>query len=349
MEGFSGIFSQLEDPRTGNARRHDLCEVLVIALCSCLCGGTTCTEMAEFAEGKEPFLRDFLTLKNGLPSHDTFSRLFRLLDPAAFGACFSEFMRAFSRQTAGVVAVDGKTLRRSFDAASEKSALHMVSAWSCEERLVLAQIATDEKSNEITAVPQLLRLLNLKGRTVTTDAMNCQRDIAGQIVDQGGYYVLSLKRNQPTLFDDVARTFADPEARARLQADGRGRSWPHRDPKRRRLRRCRLAAGHPWLARLESHRRRSPHARTQRRQRWPADDRDRLLSPLRTHHARAPEPVRPRPLGRRKPPPLGARRRHERGPRPQPMRQRSTKSRHSQTHGDQHAQRPTFQNPNPRK
>jgi hypothetical protein len=158
MEGFSGIFSQLEDPRTGNARRHDLCEVLVIALCSCLCGGTTCTEMAEFAEDKEPFLREFLTLKNGLPSHDTFSRLFRLLDPAAFGACFSEFMRAFSRQTAGVVAVDGKTLRRSFDAASEKSALHMVSAWSCEERLVLAQIATDEKSNEISAVPQLLRL-----------------------------------------------------------------------------------------------------------------------------------------------------------------------------------------------
>ena len=121
---------------------------------------------------------------------------------------------AFSRQTAGVVAVDGKTLRRSFDAASEKSALHMVSAWSCEERLVLAQIATDEKSNEITAVPQLLRLLNLKGRTVTTDAMNCQRDIAEQIVDQGGDYVLSLKRNQPTLFDDVARYFADSEARA---------------------------------------------------------------------------------------------------------------------------------------
>ena len=213
MEGFSGIFSQVEDPRTGNARRHDLCELLVIALCSCLCGGTTCTEMAEFAEEKEPFLREFLTLKNGLPSHDTFSRLFRLLDPVAFGACFSEFMRAFSQQTTGVVAVDGKTLRRSFDAASEKSALHMVSAWSCEERLVLAQIASDEKSNEITAVPQLLRFLNLEGRTVTTDAMSCQRDIAEQIVDQGGHYVLSLKRNQPTLFDDVARYFADPEAR----------------------------------------------------------------------------------------------------------------------------------------
>ena len=213
MEGFSAIFSWIEDPRTGNARRHDFFELLMIAFCSCLCGGTTCTEMAEFAEDKEPFLREFLTLKNGLPSHDTFSRLFRLLDPAAFGACFSEFMRAFSRQTAGVVAVDGKTLRGSFDAASEKSALHMVSAWSCEERLVLAQIATDEKSNEITAVPQLLRLLNLEGRTVTADAMSCQREIAEQIVDEGGHYVLSLKRNQPTLFDDVARYLADPEAR----------------------------------------------------------------------------------------------------------------------------------------
>ena len=214
MAGFSGIFLGLKDPRTGNARRHDLCELLMIALCSCLCGGTTCTEMAEFAEDREPFLRDFLDLKNGLPSHDTFSRLFRLLDPVAFAECFSQFMREFSRQTSGVVAVDGKTLRRSFDAASQKSALHMVSAWSCEERLVLAQIATDEKSNEITAVPQLLRLLNLDGRTVTADAMSCQREIAQQIVDQDGQYVLSLKGNQPTLFDDVARYLADPEARA---------------------------------------------------------------------------------------------------------------------------------------
>ena len=212
MGGFSAIFSRLEDPRTGNARRHDLCELLVIALCSCLCGGTTCTDMAEFAEDKEPFLRDFLTLKNGLPSHDTFSRLVRLLDPGAFGECFSQFMREFSQQTAGVVAIDGKTLRRSFDAAIAKSALHMVSAWSCDERVVLAQIATDEKSNEITAVPRLLRLLNLEGRTVTADAMSCQREIAQQIVNQGGHYVLSLKGNQPAMLGDVKRFLADPEA-----------------------------------------------------------------------------------------------------------------------------------------
>lgn len=212
MAGFSEIFSGLEDPRTGNARRHDLHELLMIALCSCLCGGTSCTDMAEFAEDKEAFLRDFLKLANGLPSHDTFSRLFRLLDPMAFGESFSRFMREFSRQTSGVVAIDGKTLRRSFDAASETSALHMVSAWSCEERLVLAQIATNEKSNEITAVPQLLRLLNLAGRTVTADAMSCQREIARQIVEQGGQYVLALKGNQPAMFDDVTRYLSDPEA-----------------------------------------------------------------------------------------------------------------------------------------
>jgi len=212
MGGFSEIFSWLEDPRTGNARRHDLYELLMIGLCSCLCGGTTCTDTAEFVEDKEPFLREFLELKNGLPSHDTHSRQFRLLDPAAFGEAFSQFMREFSRQTSGVVAIDGRTLRRSFDMASEKSALHVVSALSSEERLVLAQIATDEKSNEITAVPQPLRLLNLRGRTVRADAMSSQREIVQQIVDQGGQYVLVLKANQPVMLDDVARYLTDPEA-----------------------------------------------------------------------------------------------------------------------------------------
>ena len=213
MAGFSGIFLGLKDPRTGNARRHDLCELLMIALCSCLCGGTTCTEMAEFAEDREPFLRDFLDLKNGLPSHDTFSRLFRLLDPVAFGECFSQFMREFSRQTSGVVAVDGKTLALFRRGEPEVGLAH-------GQRLVVRGTPgsgadpTDEKSNEITAVPQLLRLLNLDGRTVTADAMSCQREIAQQIVDQDGQYVLSLKGNQPTLFDDVARYLADPEARA---------------------------------------------------------------------------------------------------------------------------------------
>jgi len=170
--------------------------------------------MARFAEAKEPFLRGILGLENGVPSHDTFSRLFRLLDPAQFGAAFQRFMARFSETIQGVVAIDGKVLRRSFDRASGKSALHMVSAWGCEQRLVLAQIATDAKSSEITAVPKLLEMLSLKGTIVTTDALNCQRAIAQQIVDQGGDYVLALKSNQGTLHDDVSTFLDEPTCKA---------------------------------------------------------------------------------------------------------------------------------------
>ena len=142
--------------------------------------------MALFAETKEPFLRSFLKLENNVPSHDTFSRLFRNLDPEEFRASFQQFMAKFSENCQGVVAIDGKVLRRSFDRASGKSALHMVIAWGCEQRLVLAQIATDAKSNEIAAVPKLLKMLTLKDTIVITNALNCQRSIAEQIVDQEG-------------------------------------------------------------------------------------------------------------------------------------------------------------------
>jgi predicted transposase YbfD/YdcC len=172
----------------------------------------TCVDMADFAEEKEAFLREFLILNNGLPSHDTFSRVFRALEPEQFRACFQTFMTRFSETCQGVIAIDGKVLRRSFDTASAKSALHMVSAWGCEQRLVLGQIATDAKSNEITAVPKLLEMLSLKGCVVTADALNCQRDIARQIVDQGGDYALALKGNQGTLHDDVRLFLDDPRS-----------------------------------------------------------------------------------------------------------------------------------------
>jgi predicted transposase YbfD/YdcC len=188
-----------------------------------LCGGQGAVNMALFAKSKEPFLRGVLTLANGVPSHDTFSRLFRQLDPEAFRAAFQRFMAGFSEQcrnlapgavAAGVVAIDGKVLRRSFDRASGKSALHMVSAWGCEQRLVLAQVSTDAKSSEITAVPALLRLLSLQGTIVTADALHCQRATARQIVDQGGDYALALKGNQGTLHDDVVRFLDDPATQA---------------------------------------------------------------------------------------------------------------------------------------
>src|SRR3712207_1947723 len=180
MQEFRAVFEDLEDPRTGNAKRHDLLEILLMALCTLLCGGEDCSDMALFGRAKEPFLRQFLTLKHGIPSHDTFSRVFRLLDPGQFHACFLSFMRQFAQGCEGVVALDGKTLRRSFDRAAGLSPLHLVCAWAVEQRLVLAQVAVDDKSNEITALPQLLRLLSLEGVVVTADAMACQREIASQ-------------------------------------------------------------------------------------------------------------------------------------------------------------------------
>jgi predicted transposase YbfD/YdcC len=218
LDQFAAWWDGLEDPRTGNAALHDFHELLMIALCTVLSGGQGATHMEAFAAAKEPFLRSFLKLEHGLPSHDTFSRLFRQLDPNQFRDCFQRFMGQFSQACRGVVAVDGKVLRRSFDKASGKSALHMVSAWGCEQRLVLAQIATDAKSNEITAVPKLLAMLSLKDTIVTADALNCQREIAQQVVDQGGDYVLALKGNQPTLHDDVRRFLDDPECGASTTA-----------------------------------------------------------------------------------------------------------------------------------
>lgn len=218
MDGFKTCFEGLADPRTGNAGRHKLIDILMIALCTVLCGGQTAVDMAEFAEAKLEFLRDFLELEHGPPSHDTFSRVLRLLDPTQFGACFRRFMAEFAAASEGVIAIDGKVSRRSFDRASGKSALHMVSAWGCDQRLVLAQVATDEKSNEITAVPKLLEMLSLKGTIVTVDALNCQREIARQIVDQGGDYALALKGNQGTLHNDVRLFLNDPHAQTQTSA-----------------------------------------------------------------------------------------------------------------------------------
>jgi predicted transposase YbfD/YdcC len=209
--GVCGGFRGSRDPRTGNAKRHELLEILLIGLCTVLCGGETCTDMVRFGRAKHTFLEEVLTLRHGIPSHDTFSRVFRLLDPAQFQACFLTFMRRFAEGCRGVVALDGKTLRRSFDRASSASPLHLVSAWAVEQRLVLAQRAVEDKSNEITAVPQLLKMLGLKGVVVTADALNCQREIAAQVIEQGGDDVLALKANQGTLFADVQLFVDDPK------------------------------------------------------------------------------------------------------------------------------------------
>jgi predicted transposase YbfD/YdcC len=211
MESLGECFAELEDPRGASTKRYDLPEILTIALCAVLAGGQTAVDMAVFAEAKQEFLGRFLRLKHGVPSHDTFSRVFRQLDPDQFRACFQKFMARFNEACTGVIAIDGKALQRPADPARPGSALHMISAWCCDTRLVLAQIATTSKTSENAAVLELLERLNLDGTIVTTDALNCQRAIGQRIIDRGGDYVLALKGNHRALHADVVRFFADPE------------------------------------------------------------------------------------------------------------------------------------------
>jgi hypothetical protein len=168
-------FSSIRDPRRPN-NLHSFNELLIIALCAIICGADSWVGVAEFGKSKEAWLRTFLNLEHGIPSHDTFGRIFRRLDLEQFGRCFASWSVGLSEATAGrLVPIDGKCLRKSFDRAAGKAAIHMVSAWAAENEVVLACVAVDEKSNEITAIPRLLRLLDLHGCIVTIDAMGCQR------------------------------------------------------------------------------------------------------------------------------------------------------------------------------
>jgi predicted transposase YbfD/YdcC len=212
MGWLTECFSDLPDPRTGNARRHELLEVLTIALVGSICGAESCVDFADFARDRETLFRDFLTLENGLPSHDTFSRLFRLLDPTAFAACFAQFLDGLGETGRGVLAIDGKTLRRSFDRAASASPLAVVTAFACDARLVLGQVAIPPGGNEITAARALLGLLDLQGMLVTGDAIHCQTDTARLVQERGGEWLFALKANRPAMLREVAAYFADPEA-----------------------------------------------------------------------------------------------------------------------------------------
>ena len=207
-------FSVLPDPRIDRRRRHKLLDILVIALCAGLCGIDDFAGVELFARLKKDWFSTFLELPGGIPSHDTFGRVFSRLDPKAFEACFRNWIAALAEvATEGVVAIDGKSLRGSFDTASGKSPLHLVSAFSASSELCLGQVTTDEKSNEITAIPALLQTLGLKGCIVTIDAMGCQKEIARQIVvDAKADYILALKGNQGTLHQDVRDYFEAPGA-----------------------------------------------------------------------------------------------------------------------------------------
>ncbi len=211
LRDLESIFAQVEDPRMERTRLHRLRDIIILAICGVLCGAEGWVEIEEFGKAKEAFFTDLLTLPNGIPSHDTFGRVFALIDPKQFEASFVQWVQGISQTVKGVVAIDGKTLRRSHDHEAGKKALHVVSAWAVENRLVLAQLATEEKSNEITAIPILLRQLALAGCIVTINAMGTQTKIAAQIVEQEGDYALALKDNQGNLYEEVKTTFAMAE------------------------------------------------------------------------------------------------------------------------------------------
>ena len=218
-------FERLDDPRIERAKRHQLLDIIVITLCAVICGADNWVEIAEFGKAREDWFRRFLRLPNGIPSHDTFGRVFAMLDPEQFSACFMDWVRSVSELAEGeVVAIDGKTLRGCHDRANGRGALHMVSAWATENRMVLGQTRTEAHSNEITAIPELLRMLELKGCLVTIDAMGCQKDIARQVVQGDADYLLAVKANQGELHENIKDLFACGE-----RSGWEGMAYSHHD------------------------------------------------------------------------------------------------------------------------
>jgi len=209
-DGLKGCLADLKDPRNENSCDHLLFDIVAIAVLSVACGADDWCDMATFAHVKLDWLKTFLALPGGAPSHDTFRRVFGLLDRKQFAANLFRWTQALHEATGGkLIAIDGKTQRRTFAARSGLRALHLVTAWASQNGLTLGQVGCEEKSNEITAIPELLALLNLKGCTVTIDAMGCQTEIVEGVREQKGHYVLAVKDNQPTLRADLQQVFED--------------------------------------------------------------------------------------------------------------------------------------------
>jgi len=204
---FESFFENIQYPRYHN-KRHKLIDIIFIAICAVVAGADTYEQIENFGKKRIRWLSKFLDLPHGIPSHDTFGRIFEKIIPNEFQNSFMHWIESVAELTKGqVVAIDGKTLRRSHDKSSDKKAIHMVSAWASSNQVVLGQLKTDEKSNEITAIPNLLKLLDISGCIITIDAMGTQKKIAGTIIKKNAEYILAVKENQKTLFDDVALFF----------------------------------------------------------------------------------------------------------------------------------------------
>ena len=214
---FQDYFATLTDPRCPDApnSRHQLMDMLIIAVCAVICGADGWEDIEEYGTSQAEWFATFLDLPHGIPGHDTFRRVLSRLDPEELTQCFIAWTEALSEASGGdIVSIDGKTLRHSFDQATGQAAIHMVSAWASANRLVLGQLKVEEKSNEITAIPKLIQMLDIAGATVTIDAMGCQKEIAKVITDREADYVLALKENHPTLSGDVTRFFDEAKATA---------------------------------------------------------------------------------------------------------------------------------------
>jgi predicted transposase YbfD/YdcC len=205
-------FGKIKDPRVDRTKRHLLLDIILIAICGIICGADSWVDIEMFGKSKEEWLKTFLPLPNGIPSHDTFGRVFAALNPEEFEKSFLEWVKAINELTQGqVIAIDGKQLRGSHDRENGKNAIYMVSAWATENELVLGQRKVDEKSNEITAIPKLLKLLEISGCIVTIDAIGTQTKITKTIVERGGDYLLAVKENQGNLYEDIQDLFEDDQ------------------------------------------------------------------------------------------------------------------------------------------
>ena len=326
MEKFKKAFRRLPDPRADNAR-HELLEVLFIALAATLCGAEGPSDMATFGQSKEGLLRLVLQLQHGVPSHDTFSRVFRLLDPQAFEAAFRRFMAGFAKanglELRGVVAVDGKALRGAFERGRQSTPLHMVNVWAAEARMCLAQRKAPGR-NEAAGALEVLGLLDLEGCIVTADALHCHRDFASTVLERGADYVLALKENQSKLFAAAARRYARSGARSVAE---------RREPvthDRCEWRRATVLRDATFAAVQKFPRRRcaGPHHLAPPRARCLCGASPGALLPaLQIYSRQATAAHRALPLGDREPAALGARCRLQRGSQPNSERQRAREPR----------------------
>lgn len=210
IDGFLSYFDEVKDPRIERSKKHLLSDIIVIGVLSFICGAETWEDIEDFGNAQEAWLKEVLNLPHGVPSHDTFARVFARLKPDVFQACFVRVMKNWMEQSKGeLIALDGKTVRRSHQRKKGQGPLHLVSAWAVKNRLTLGQIKTGSKSNEITAIKELLKLIDVKGCTVTVDAIGCQREIARQITEAGGDYVFAVKANQGQLFEGLTGLFTE--------------------------------------------------------------------------------------------------------------------------------------------